>query len=85
MRVSTKLYLTVGALAAIGIIVAGTGIWYLRALGEELTTATGTTAVKLDLVNATRARTWEMVASLRGMFVLSSLKDQKESDAVVRR
>ena len=76
MKLSTKLYATVGSLALVGMVAAGSGIWYLRMLGEELTTATGQTAVKLDLVNASRARAWEMVASLRGMFLFASLKNQ---------
>ncbi len=85
MKVSTKLYLTVGILALIGMTVAGSGIWYLRTLGRELGVATGKTAVKLDLVNATRARAWEMVAALRGTFVFASLKNQTEFDSNVQR
>ena len=85
MKVSTKLYSVVVALALIGIVVAGAGIGYLRSLNEELSTATGKTAVKLDLVNAARARTWEMIAANRGMFVAAALKDQTTFDAGVRQ
>ncbi len=80
MKLSTKLYSIVGALALTGMLVAGSGMWYLRTLGQELTVATDKTAVKLDLVNASRARTWEMVAALRGMYLFASLKDQKGLD-----
>jgi methyl-accepting chemotaxis protein len=85
MKLSTKLYGTVGSLGLIGMLVAGTGIWYLRALGEELSIATGKTAVKLDLVNASRARSWEMVAALRGMYLFASQKDQQNVEASFRR
>jgi hypothetical protein len=34
VKLSTKLYGIVGALALIGMIVAGAGIWYLRSLGR---------------------------------------------------
>ncbi|QOY89875.1 methyl-accepting chemotaxis protein [Paludibaculum fermentans] len=74
MKVSTKLYAAVGALAAIGLLATGSGFWYLRELGRELAEATGKTAVNLDLINATRARSWEMVSALRGTFILQYLK-----------
>lgn len=85
LKLSTKLYGIVGALALIGMLLAGGGMWYLRTLGQELDVATQKTAVKLDLVNATRARAWEMVASLRGAFVFAQTKNQKEFDANVKR
>ncbi len=85
LKLSTKLYGIVGALALIGMLLAGAGMWYLRTLGQELDVATQKTAVKLDLVNATRARAWEMVASLRGTFVFAETKNQKEFDANVKR
>jgi methyl-accepting chemotaxis protein/methyl-accepting chemotaxis protein-1 (serine sensor receptor) len=85
MKVSTKLYSTVGALALIGILVASGGIWCVRMLGNELAVATDKTAVKLDLVNAARARSWEMVAALRGVFVFASLKHQQELESSTRR
>jgi methyl-accepting chemotaxis protein len=85
MRLSTKLYGVVGVLALIGILVAGAGIWYVRTLGEELSVATDSTAVKLDLVNATRSRAWEMVAALRGMFINASLKNEREVEANAQR
>ena len=85
MTLSKKLYGTVGATAAVGLLVAVSGIAYLRELGEELRNATESTAVKLDLVNAARARAWEMVASLQGVYVSASLKNQKELDAGEKR
>ena len=74
-----------GTLALTGIVVAGTGIWYLRKLGGELNLATGSTAVKLDLVNAARARAWEMVAALRGLYVFANLNDQRHFEASARQ
>ena len=85
MKLSTKLYGAVGALALIGILVAGAWICYLRALGEELRVATDKTAIKLDLVNATRARSWEMVAALRGLYLFANLNNQKDFDANAQR
>jgi methyl-accepting chemotaxis protein/methyl-accepting chemotaxis protein-1 (serine sensor receptor) len=85
MKVSTKLYGLVGSLALTGTLVAGAGIWYIRTLGEELTVATGKTALKLDLVNAARARSWETVAALRGMFLFANLGNQAEFDASSQR
>ncbi len=60
---------------------AGAGTWYLRTLAGELTVTTEQTAVNLDLVNAGRARAWEMVAALRGMSLFANLRDQKQFDA----
>jgi methyl-accepting chemotaxis protein/methyl-accepting chemotaxis protein-1 (serine sensor receptor) len=84
LKLSTKLYGAVGALATIGILVAGAGIFYLRALGEELDAATNKTALNLDLVNASRARAWEMVAALRAQYLFASLNNQAEFDAGVQ-
>ena len=84
MKLSAQLYSIVGALALIGAVVAGSGTWYLRSLNRELTIATGKTAVKLDLVNAARARAWEMIASNRGMFISGFRQDQAGIDARAR-
>jgi methyl-accepting chemotaxis protein len=85
MKVATKLYGAVGALALVGIAVAGTGIWYLRSLGEELSIATEKTAVKLDLVGATQARAWEMIAANRAIFLSATLKDQTALETRARQ
>ncbi|MGD0363678.1 MAG: methyl-accepting chemotaxis protein [Bryobacteraceae bacterium] len=81
MRVSTKLYGSVGALALMGLTVAGAGIRYVQSLGDALDEATGKTAVTLDLVNAARARTWEMVAANRGMLIAAARRDRAGIDA----
>ena len=81
MKVSTKLYGAVGALAAMGTMVAVSGIWYNRSLTKELDEIAEHTAVKIDLINSSRARTWEMVAALRGMFLSASLKDETRVEA----
>jgi methyl-accepting chemotaxis protein len=75
MKVSTKLYASVGALLVVGMLVAGLGTWYIRTLGGELDDAINQTAMKLDQVNSLRARSWEMVATMRGTFVYGSLKN----------
>jgi len=69
----------------IGIVVAGAWMWSLRDLGDELRAATDKTAVKLDLVNACRARAWEMVASLRGLYISVSTNDQKGLEATAKK
>jgi methyl-accepting chemotaxis protein/methyl-accepting chemotaxis protein-1 (serine sensor receptor) len=81
LKLSTKLYGIVGVLAFIGMAVAGSGIWYLSSLGEELNTAAEKTAVKLDHANAALGWAWEMVAADRGMFVSASLKDKAGLEA----
>ncbi|HTS24247.1 MAG TPA: methyl-accepting chemotaxis protein [Bryobacteraceae bacterium] len=81
MKVSTRLHGAVGTLTLVGMAAAGAAVWYVRALGDELDVTTRQTAVKLDLVNATRARAWEMVASVRGAFLYASLKNQAQMDA----
>ncbi len=68
MNLSKKLYGLVGGLALSGMLVSGAGSVDVRSMGAELSVATGKTAVKLDLVNASRARSWEMIAANRGMF-----------------
>jgi methyl-accepting chemotaxis protein len=78
MKLSTKIYSGVGALALSGILIAGVGVSYLSSMGKELSLATNSTAVKLDLVNATRARVWEQISSLRGAFVYASLGDETQ-------
>jgi hypothetical protein len=85
LTLTTKLYSATGALALVGILVAGAWIGSLQALGKELRAATDQTAVKLDLVNASRARAWEMVAALRGLYLFANLNDQKEFDATAKR
>jgi methyl-accepting chemotaxis protein len=85
MKVSTKLYAAVGGLALTGMLVAASGFWYLRSLGEELTLVADKTAVKIDLVNATRARVWEMIAAVRGTFVFGSLRNPASLEASARQ
>ncbi len=84
MTLSTKLFSIVGALALIGLGVAGSGLWYLHSLGEQLATATDKTAVKLDHINAALSRAWEMVAADRGMFVSASLNDKTTVEADIQ-
>ncbi len=68
-----------------GMLVSAATLRYLHVMGEELSTATAKTAVKLDLVNAARARSWEMIAAMRGTFVFASLNDQEQFDASEQR
>ncbi|MEI9973581.1 MAG: hypothetical protein WDO73_16990 [Ignavibacteriota bacterium] len=85
MRLSTKLCGAVAVTAAVGMLAAGAGILYLRTMGDELRIATESTAVKLDLVNATRARIWEAVASLHTANLYAGLDNQSEVDAGEKR
>jgi methyl-accepting chemotaxis protein/methyl-accepting chemotaxis protein-1 (serine sensor receptor) len=80
MKVSTKLYASVGALLAIGILVAGLGMWYLRTLNGELDVALNKTAVRIDKVDSMSARVWQMVASMRGVFTFASAGDAERTD-----
>jgi methyl-accepting chemotaxis protein/methyl-accepting chemotaxis protein-1 (serine sensor receptor) len=85
VKLSTKLYTVVGSLALTGMLVAGVGVWYLRTMGEALSVATDRTAIGLDLINASRARAWEMVAAVRGVFFFANRNDQAAVDASVRQ
>ncbi|MDX2151881.1 MAG: methyl-accepting chemotaxis protein [Bryobacteraceae bacterium] len=76
MKLSTRLYASLGSLAAIGLLTAALGGWNLRTLGAELQESNLRTAPKLDLTNAFRARTWEMFANQRATFVFAVLRDQ---------
>lgn len=92
MTVQQKLYGSTGTLVLAGLIATSSGFYYVRKLGADLETATSKTAVKLDLVNAARARYWEAIASLRGVFMFTNLKDEgsveasaRQAEAAVRR
>jgi len=85
MNVPTKLYGAVGAIALIGMVVAGAGMCYTHKLGGELEEATKKTIVKIDLVNATRARAWEMIAALRGAYLSASVGNAEGVEKNVRR
>jgi methyl-accepting chemotaxis protein len=84
MRVSTKLYASVSVLFVIGLLVGITGLYFSRNLGNELREAISVTAVKLDHVNSLRARTWEMVATMRGVYVFSHLKQTDKIDDLAK-
>ena len=81
MKLAQKLYGTLSGLALSGLLATGAGVGYLRVVCVELNEATGRTAVKLDLTNAARARSWEMVADLRGAQVAAERGDDRERDA----
>ncbi len=85
MKLSVKLCGAVGATAAVGVLAAAAGTAYLWTLGAELRVTTDSTAVKLDLVNATRARVWEMVASLSRLDLYARLNNQTELETTGKR
>ena len=85
MTISTKLYVAIGTLGVMGALVAAAGYGYIHQLGNELTAATDSTAVKLDLVNASRARSWETAAVLSRMSIDSGAGDQAKIAADERR
>jgi methyl-accepting chemotaxis protein len=84
MKVSTKLYASVSVLFVIGLLVGLCGLFFSRNLGKELREAVSVTSVKLDQVNSLRARTWEMVANMRGVYVFSHLKQSEKTDDLVK-
>jgi len=73
LKLSTKLYGIVGAVLVIAIAIGGSAIWQQRDLTRQLDVAVSETAVKLDEVNAMRARVWELEAAKRGTFLAASL------------
>ena len=81
MKLSSKLYACVAVLLLIGLLVAGLGVRYLRVLGEQLETAVKMTAVRIDKVDSIRARSWQMVASMRGVAVFASANDTEMAEA----
>src|SRR5579862_4023625 len=82
-KISTKLHAIVGALLLVGFLLAGLGYHYLSNLGGELETANNKTAIRIQDVNRLRARGWEMVADMRGVFVFTSLSDKQRTGKAV--
>ncbi len=68
----TKLLVTTVALIVLALGVSALGYFTSSAIGARLDEAVDKAAVRLDLVNALRARTQEMIASQRGVFVASA-------------
>jgi len=66
------LFTGVGALLLAGVGVIAFGAWSLSQLDAQLHESNARTAPKIDLTNAFRARTWEMVAGQRGAYILAS-------------
>ena len=85
MKLSTKLNGAFGSTVLIGMLAAGAGAWYVGLLGAELREATERTAVKLDLVNAARARAWESIAALRGASLSAKSGDRLQFEASAKR
>jgi methyl-accepting chemotaxis protein len=83
MTISQRLYTALGAMTLAGAVLAGVSAWNLQVLSKELDQAINLDAVKLDLINSVRARTWEMVADMRSTFLWSNLKDQSKVDAAM--
>ncbi|MCS7044456.1 MAG: methyl-accepting chemotaxis protein [Bryobacteraceae bacterium] len=75
MTLQKKLYAGAGGLALAGLALAASSVYSSHRLGSRLEEATARTAVRLDLVNAARARYWEALAALRGVFVFRHLSD----------
>ena len=84
IRVSTKLYAAVGALLLVGVVAGCVSGLYLRQLGKELDDTINKTAIRLDLVNSMRAGAWEMVGTMRGTFVYSTLKNPEKVEQAIR-
>ena len=75
--ISTKLFTGVGALLAAGAGVIAFGAWSLSQMDAQLHESNFRTAPKIDLTNAFRARTWEMVAGQRGAYILAASGNPK--------
>ncbi|MBN8734280.1 MAG: hypothetical protein J0L64_27335 [Acidobacteria bacterium] len=73
--ISTKLFTGVGALLLAGVGVIAFGAWSLSQMDAQLHESIFRTAPKIDLTNAFRARTWEMVAGQRGAYILAATGD----------
>lgn len=80
MKVATKLYATVGGLLLGGLLSAGLGWWFMDDLARQLAESSTRTAVRVEHINSMRARGWEMVASLRAVFVAASLHENDAAD-----
>jgi len=80
MKVSTKLYVAIGSLAATGLLVAISGSINLGIVGNELNESILVTAPKMDMVDSIRARGWEMLATMRAVYVFSVLNDQAKAE-----
>jgi hypothetical protein len=83
MKVSTRLYGTVGALLVLGILVSGLGTWYQRELGHELDAALNVTAVRIDKIDSIRARAWELIVAMQEAFGAGTLKDAQTVERAV--
>jgi len=75
VKVSTKLYASVGSLLLLGVLVGVIGTIYLRSMGAQLKESNNLTAPRLDLTNAFRSRSWEMVACHRGAYFYAVRKN----------
>ncbi|HBY58998.1 MAG TPA: hypothetical protein DEH78_04205 [Solibacterales bacterium] len=76
MKLSTRMYGSLGGLLAAGAILAGASIYNQRALSSELETAINSTTRKIDLVTSMKALVWEAETHKRGAFLASVLGDQ---------
>jgi methyl-accepting chemotaxis protein/methyl-accepting chemotaxis protein-1 (serine sensor receptor) len=76
VKVSTKLYAAIGSLAGTGLLVAISGAVSLNTVSGELNDALLKTAPKMDMVDSIRARGWEMVAAMRGVFAFAAMNDR---------
>ncbi len=85
MTIQKKLYMATGTLALTGLLLAGSGVAFVWQLGQRLETATSRTAVKLDLIGSARARYWEALAALRGVFLFRHLNDGESLESSARQ
>jgi len=83
MTISQRLYSAVGGLTVAGLLLAGVSSWNLATLGDELDVAINKEAVKLDLINSIRARSFEMVAEMRATYLWSHLKNDNRVESAI--
>ena len=85
MALSKKLYTCVGVLLLVAAAGAGVGYWQEKQLTAELDHAVAKVGKALDLVQAMRSRSWEMVACMRGVYIHSGDADKALVDAAEKQ
>jgi methyl-accepting chemotaxis protein/methyl-accepting chemotaxis protein-1 (serine sensor receptor) len=85
MTLPGKIYANLGALGLLAVATCAVGGWIQHRLSDDLREAVEKTAVKLDLSQALRARTWEMMAHMRQAYILASLKDRAGVESAAKQ
>jgi methyl-accepting chemotaxis protein len=84
MSLQKKLYSTVAALLLLSLALGACGFYIARRLFASFDQVASGTAIRLDLSQGIRARSWEMTANMRGVFLSMSLKDPEATGSFVK-